>query len=259
MDEEKLAQLQRTLSGVSEQYRQHMDALAKSLTTMFQPVNQLAATAAAISPPVQPLLDTLAKIDWPKLRARMEWSCERLANLGWTLPMRFAPGQLVELAEQGNTDQQVEQYMLDYFTFESGRFFLDLRGDVLGSANLVGWRALLEQCFDAYDRGHYLVPTPALLSVIEGAVAQNAGKLKATQVNTKKLAADLEKAAQPDSMDSLVWRSARVVLDKVFASSDFGGPHPGELNRHWALHGRDQTQWTQTDALRLFNLLATIS
>jgi len=173
--------------------------------------------------------------------------------------MSFTLPQLVELADHGNTDQEVEQYMLDYFTFESGRFFLDLRGHVLGSKNLVGWRALLEQCFDAYDRGHYLVPIPALLSVIEGAVAQNAGKLKLPQLNSKKLAADLEKAAPPGGMGFFVWRSARVVLDKLFASSDFGGPHPGELNRHWALHGRDQTQWTQTDALRLFNLLATIS
>jgi hypothetical protein len=260
MNDQKLTELQRTLSAVGEQYRQHMDALAESLAATFQPIqNQLLATAAAISSSVQPLLDTLSKIDWPKLQAQMEQSCERLANLGWTLPMSFTPGQLVELAEHGNTNQQVEQYMLDYFTFESDRFFLDLRSDVLGSTNLVGWRDLLEQCFDAYDRGHYLIPIPALLSVIEGAVAQNAGKLKVGQVNPKKVAADLEKAAQPGSMNFLVWRSTRVVLDKLFASSDFGGPHPGELNRHWVLHGRDHTQWTQTDALRLFNLLSTVS
>jgi hypothetical protein len=258
-NDQKLAELHITLSAVSEQYRQHMDALAQNLAAMFQPMqNQLSATGAAMSSSVQPLLDTLSKIDWPKLQVQMEQSCERLASLGWTLPMRFTPRQLVELAEHGNTDQQVEQYMLDYFTFESGQFLLDLRSDVLGSAHLVGWRNLLEQCFDAYDRGHYLIPIPALLSVIEGVVAQKAGKPKVGQVNPKKLAADLEKAEQPGSMSFLVWRSTRVVLDKLFATSDFGGPHPGELNRHWILHGRDHTQWTRTDGLRLFNLLATI-
>ena len=168
--------------------------------------------------------------------------------------MSFTARQQVKLAEHGNTDQQIEQYMLDYFTLENGRFFLRLRGYVLGSANLVGWREILEQCFDADDRGHYLVLIPALLSAIEGAVAQNAGKLKVAEIDVRKFAKDLEQAAQQGSMDFLVWRSARVVLDKLFSSSDFGGPQPGKLNRHWILHGRDQTQWNQTDALRLFNL-----
>lgn len=172
--------------------------------------------------------------------------------------MKFTLRQLVKLAEHGNTDQQVEQYMIDYFTFESGRFLLDLRSDVLGSVHLGGWRNLLEQCFDAYDRGHYLIPIPALLSVIEEAVAQNAGKLKVPQVRPEKLAADLEKDRKRGSIGFLVWRSTRVVLDKLFANFNFGGPHPCELNRHWILHGRDHTQWTRTDALRLFNLLATI-
>jgi hypothetical protein len=197
-----------------------MDALAQNLTARFQPMqNQLSATGAAILSSIQPLLDTLSKVDWPKLQVQMEQSCERLANLGWTLPMRFTPRQLVELAEHGNTDQQVEHYMLDYFTFESGRFLLDLRSDVLGSAHLVGWRNLLEQCFDAYDRGHYMIPIPALLTVIEGVVAQKADKLKVGQVNPKKLAADLEKAEQQGSMSFLVWRSTRVTLDKLFAIS----------------------------------------
>lgn len=243
-NDQKLAELHITLSAVSEQYRQQMDALAQNL--------------AAMSSSLQPLLDTLSKIDWPKLQVQIKQSCERLANLGWTLPMRFTPRQLVELAEHGNTDQQVDQYMLDYFTIESGRFLGLLRSDVLGSADLVGWRNLLEQCFDAYDRGHYLIPIPALLSVIEGGVAQKAGKLKDRQVNPKKLAADLEKAKQPGSMSYLVWRSTGMVLNKLFASSDFGGPHPRELNRHWILHGRDHTQWTRTDVLRLFNLLTMI-
>jgi hypothetical protein len=250
MDKEELTQLERMLSEVSEQFRQQMNDLAKSFTEMFQPMQ---TTIPA------PLLNSLSKIDWPKLLSQMGQSCERLANLGWALPMSFTPRELVELAEHGNTDQQIEQYMLDFFTLDDGRSFMSLRRGVLASAKLVGWRALLEQCFDAYDRRHYLVVIPALLLVVEGAMAQNAGKLKVAEVDPKKFAASLEKAAQPNSIDFHIWRSARVVVDKLFAPSDFGGPHPKKVNRHWILHGRDQRQWTQIDALRLFNLLATIS
>jgi hypothetical protein len=149
--------------------------------------------------------------------------------------------------------------MLDYFTSESGRFLLNLRSDVLGSTDLADWRNLLEQCFDAYDREQYLIPIPALLSVIEGVMAQKVGKLKPRQVTPQKFAADIEKTTRSGSIAFLVWRSARRVLDKLFASVNFAGPHPGELNRHWILHGRDHTQWTRTDVLRLFNLLAMIA
>ncbi|MCX7015975.1 MAG: hypothetical protein NTW86_26040 [Candidatus Sumerlaeota bacterium] len=260
MDNQEIAEIDTTLNAVGKEYRQRMDALAQALAVMFLPnKDQLSAIWAASLSSVQPFLDRLSRIDWQNLEIRIEQSCEKLAHLGWTLPMRFTPRQLVELAERGNSDQQVEQYMLDFFTLEGGRFFLDLRSDVLGSSTrLIGWRNLLEQCFDAYGRGHYLVPIPALLSVIEGAVAQEAGKLKVGQVDPKKHAADLEKSEQPGSTRYLVWRTTRVVLDKLFANYCFGGPHPGELNRHWILHGRDHTQWTRTDALQLFNLLDTI-
>ena len=173
--------------------------------------------------------------------------------------MTFSPRELVELVEHGSTNQDVEQYMLDYFTQAQGGHFRHLRGSVLCSQALRGWRGLLEQCFDAYKRQHYLVSIPALLSVIEGAVAENAGMLKTRRVNPKTIVLDLENSAPPGSMELLLWRSTRIVLDALFANSDFGGPHPGQLNRHWVLHGRDHTQWTQTDALRLFNLLATIA
>jgi len=250
MDKEELTQLGRTLSEVSEQYRQQMNELAKSLTEISQPIG---TTIPA------PLLDSISKIDWPKLLSQMDQSCERLADLGWALPMMFTLRELVELAEHGNTDQQIERYMLDFFTLEDGRSFMYLQRGALASANLVGWRALLEECFDAYDRGHYLVEIPALLSVVEGTMAQNAGKLNVAEVDPRKFAASLEKATQPGSIDFWIWRSVRIVLDKLFAPSGFGGPHPKKVNRHWILHGRDQTQWTQVDALRLFNLLATIS
>jgi hypothetical protein len=214
---------------------------------------------AELQSSVQPEIDAVLRIDWAKLRAQMEQSNDRLANLGWTLPMSFAPAELIELAEHGNTDDEIEKFMVDYFTAENGQFFIELRNGVLSSSNLLGWRRLLEQCFEAYDRGHYLVIIPALLSVVEGAVAETAGKIKSGRVEPNKFAADLEKASTVGSMNFLVWRSVRMVLDKLCASSHFGGPNPGELNRHWVLHGRDQTQWTRTDALRLFNLLATIS
>ena len=246
-------------NSVGEQYAQHMAGLAEKLAAMFPPLqDQLSATAAAMFSSVQPYSDKLSKINWPKLQVRMQQSCERLANLGWTLPMRFTPYEMMELVKYSESDQDIEQYMMDYYTSEGGRSFLELRTDILSSANLVCWRNHLEQCFDVYDREQYLILIPALLTVIEGAIAQKAGRLKSKSVKTMAHASEVENAKDPRSVNFLVWHSIRLVLEKLFADSDFGGPHPGEINRHWILHGRDHTQWTRMDAIRLFNLLATI-
>jgi hypothetical protein len=223
------------LSAAIEHIRQQMDAFAQTLAETFQGLS----------------------IDWDTVQAQMLRSTEQLARLGWTLPMNFTPAELVELAN-GNTDHEIEKYMVDYFIADNGKYFLGLRGRVLSRGNLIRWRVLLDQCFEAYNRGHYLVIIPALLSVIEGCVAEAAGKIKSSEVASNKFASDLEKGSTAGSMRFLVWRSVRMVLDKLFASSNFGGPNPRELNRHWILHGRDHTQWTRTDALRLFNLLDTI-
>jgi hypothetical protein len=54
-NDQELADLHITLSAISEQYLQHMDALAQNLAAMFQPMqNQLSAMGAAISSSVQP-------------------------------------------------------------------------------------------------------------------------------------------------------------------------------------------------------------
>jgi hypothetical protein len=251
MDElaRQTAKLNSSLAVVGEQYRRQMDALAVKLSEAAS----LAGSALG------KCTSELSKIDWPEVQRRMQQSCEKLANLGWSLPMTFVPGEMFELAEHATTDDDVERYMLEYFTFEDGRFFVELRDMILHSENLVGWRPLLEQCFDAYERKHYLILIPTLLAVIEGVVTECAGMSKSKRIAPRKFATELEKTARPGTMLYLVWRSTRLALERLFQSSDFAGSHPGELNRHWILHGRDQSQWTETDALRLFNLLSTMS
>lgn len=243
------AKLEGSLAVVGEHYRRQMDALAVKLSE----------AASQAGPALAKFTSELSKIDWLEVQRRMQQSCEKLANLGWSLPMTFVPREMFELAEHATTDNDVERYMLEYFTFEDGRFFVDLRNMIFRSENLAGWQPLLEQCFDAYERKHYLILIPALLSVIEGVVTERAGMSKSRRVTPRRFATELEKTARPGTMLYLVWSSARMVLERLFHDSDFAASHPGELNRHWILHGRDQTQWTQTDALRLLNLLNTMS
>ena len=81
LSEQELAELQRTLSSVSEHYRQQMGFLAEKFAAF-----QMQAKAS-----IQPLQASLARINWPNIQVQMEQSSQRLANLGWTIPMSFAP------------------------------------------------------------------------------------------------------------------------------------------------------------------------
>jgi len=111
MNEEELTQLRTLLFSEAEQYRKNMEELARNLTAVVQRAQaQIGPVSEGISSAVHLLAEKLAEIDWPGFHAKMQESCERLANLGWTLPMSFTPRELIELAEHGNTDEQVEQF-----------------------------------------------------------------------------------------------------------------------------------------------------
>jgi hypothetical protein len=55
-----------------------------------------------------------------------------------------------------------------------------------------------------------------------------------------------------------MWTSVVLFLDHLFASSDFQSASPAFINRHWILHGRSATEWTEVDVLKLVNALATL-
>jgi hypothetical protein len=60
------------------------------------------------------------------------------------------------------------------------------------------------------------------------------------------------------SLTLIVWKNINRFFEELYKGSDFDGPRPWGLNRHWILHGRDTTQWIQADSIRLFQALDTI-
>ena len=62
-----------------------------------------------------------------------------------------------------------------------------------------------------------------------------------------------------ESFTLALWRATDAFIGELFQRSDFDGPRPTGLNRHWILHGRDETAWNQADSLRLFQATDTIT
>lgn len=180
----------------------------------------------------------------------------RLAKFGWTVPMQMGLRQMLEILKETDADA-IDKYFLNFYHQRYGDPPLrDLQG-ISRSALLSGWRALLEQCFDNYARGQHLICIPALLTVLEGAIAVPEGAMFVNSPQRKALFD--EKIEEGGDLGGTVWDSMRIFFDNLYQNSDFAGARPSSLNRHWILHGRDEPDWRQADALRLFHTLFTLS
>jgi len=173
----------------------------------------------------------------------------RLARFGWTVPMQMGLREMMEILKETDADA-IDNYFLAFYDGWG------LRG-IENSQLLSRWSALLGQCFENYERGQHLICIPALLTVLEGAIAVPEGAmfLGASQ---RKALFDM-KIAQGGDVEGTVWESLRIFFDNLYQNSDFTGTRPSRLNRHWILHGRDEPNWRRADALRLFHTLFTLS
>jgi hypothetical protein len=160
---------------------------------------------------------------------------------------------LVELA--GSTADDVDAFFVDFYTGDDFAELRFLRKELTQRAGLAQWRALLEQCFDAFESANHLITIPALLTVLDGVIAK-AGKNTSWRIDPRKLCS--EKAAAVNGLKKWMWRSLELFFAKLFQPAPFDQSRPILINRHWILHGRDSANWTGADALRLFNALQTV-
>jgi hypothetical protein len=186
-----------------------------------------------------------------------EDGAERLAKSGWTLPVQMSPRQMVELLKRKTEDELDQDFIAFYH--EDGELHR-LKPTLLQSARLKTWNSLLEQCFENYEAGKYLICIPALLSVLEGAIASSEGAQFVRAQQRIDFFRNKVEVSSAGSLKELMWKTLDVFIARLYEPSDFRGSRPLRLNRHWILHGRDlPSDWTTADALRLFHALATVS
>jgi hypothetical protein len=192
---------------------------------------------------------------------RREASGKRLAELGWAVPMNFTMSQEIALADPANSDEDIERCIVDFYLCDQHKQLRRLYDDLIATEVLSQWHPLLRQCFKAFELNLHLVTIPSLISVLEGAIAQKCNTLRTKNVHVigpTKAKACQENQRSPYNIDYFIWSSLAAFIEKLYDRSDFSKERPPSLNRHWILHGRDSTQWTVADAIRLFNALHSI-
>lgn len=194
-----------------------------------------------------------------QFRQHLEPTVDKLAELGWVIPMSAAPQEVVALAKVKDDERAIEEYFINNYGDYSSDDFQRLRRDLLSNQQLTQWHPLLGQCFDAYGRGQYIITVPALISIIEGFLAYSGQVSTSKWRDVKGFIEDTIRNSDEGSLKHIIWTATLKYLDNLFGFSDFAQSPPEKINRHWILHGRDAADWAQADALRLIIALYTIS
>ncbi len=260
---DRLAQYLRSIAEAFErQQREYAQSLAAALSGIQDQYNRL---AQAFSTPFSDLSQAVA--GWQQQFARiveridgqfkdLEASARQLGAAGWTVPMWAPPALVHGLLEHTRSPSEIDESFLHMYKQKRGTRFREMMNRLKHREAIRPWLPLLEQCQYAYTKGRFLVTVPALLAVLEGLVA-TAGDQLTTLQSPRKTAGARYKESK--GISALVWASLEAFVGVVFQSHPFSKSRPSLINRHWILHGRDPTSWTQADSLRLFQACDTVA
>jgi hypothetical protein len=242
MSDPKVREFARQLQAVKE-------GIAESLRVFHERYGDFAAQ-------IRQTVEEIGKVDWRAEQERTDASLLRLAEVGWTVPDWFTPYQSAEIANC-EPDLADEHFVECYFG--SGADGIKrVRRRLEASGRMMKWKPLLAEALAALERGEHLITVPTFLLILEGYIAQFADRPAAVRdTNVRRLFAELRPEESPYTLGA-IWRSTGVFISRLFSSADFTADNPGFINRHWILHGRAATDWTQADALRLLNALNTL-
>ena len=190
------------------------------------------------------------------LQKSLKTAIHTMASRGWTIQMSLTMRDLEELANQ--TAEEADEFFVAFYSGDNFAALRKVRQELTSRPSLARWKALLDECFESFESGRYLITVPALLSMIEGVIASSGQALTSQRVRLIAICAENSQKIGENSIRSEMWNSMKVFLEKLFEPAPFDGNRPTLINRHWILHGRDAASWTVADALRLFNALQTV-
>ncbi len=169
-----------------------------------------------------------------------------LARLGWITPIWIRGNEAESLLGDGDPDA-VDAAFVEYFSNDGFSRYERLVRE-LPSARNRQWAELIRQMDTAYRRGDHAIVVPAAFVVLEGVLTHG-------QDNGPNLR-DIVGRRVPGppegySLHRVMWLAASELIGGLYAHHDFDDDPPPTLNRHWILHGRAASDWSQADSLRL--------
>jgi hypothetical protein len=232
--------------------------------------HEVAKLGEQISIQLEKLKETIAplsEINWEEVEKEWKSAAEILALNGWTLPMNMTPGETISLSKFENPEE-LDKAFEDFYCTDNE--YERMKMDILEHKFIEAWKGLLEQCFDNYENGTYLITIPNLFIVIE-----NLANMLISQRYQKYITSNNSKRKPPlrdqyttvkqefeqERTYVIIYGSVMNFLHEVFKAGNFdkNATRFQIINRDWVLHGRDNpSNWKSADALRLFHAIHTI-
>lgn len=184
----------------------------------------------------------------------------RLARLGWSIPINFPPRIITEIGASDSSEKDISDYMSDFYLDNNAEQLSELINKTLVEDQDLGlWKETIIQAKEAFDRQLYIVTVLSLLVVVEGNLAKKVGTFSTN--NVRLISPTTLKANQNHKIpiDTNTWFSIQTIVEQLYEKKDFSEVEPGNLNRHWAIHGRYVPNEAKVDALKLFNLLGSLT
>jgi hypothetical protein len=257
--------LQNQITSIKEAFQPFYD----NLTTVFQNIT------IGITPIVSQF-----KINIDSAMTRLQESSTKYAVLlpkvGWVLPMNLNPTEIDEIVGYSTNLLKIDNALYNFFikdnNYELNMIFDDLQND----PNLSQWKTLLIDCIDVFNKKHYIVTIPALISIIEGLIVSKGFedsilkyyKPRKDQNTTnitsisKKIYNNCKNKFGKNFIPICVWLSISKFIAQLYSGGEFSDPtkKPKNINRQYILHGRISADtWTENDAIRLFVCIHTLA
>lgn len=181
---------------------------------------------------------------------------ETVARSGWTIPLSIDIKRFDELKKQTSSDDSINAFYTKYY---SGREFRYIYRQTKKMIPTGAQRKLFEECFSAYNREQFTICRTALISILEGMIAefnQNPCDVRVMHVCHSKA---IEEKSAKNGIRSLCWISMYEFTKMLFSKSDFSQNEPSCMNRHWIEHGRTSRIDDGLDCLKLFNAISTMA
>ncbi|MFA0643557.1 hypothetical protein BCS65_02470 [Vibrio cyclitrophicus] len=179
------------------------------------------------------------------------------AKLGWVFPLTLPYGEYKRAIHHlGKSPQELDQYFVSYF---ASNFQDNIKDPLIKHYKYVPnhLESLLNECFYAFENGHYQICVPALFSVLEGILVELSNDGDRSAIRYKQ---GLDNLIKNDDIEVgvLPLISISKFIEFSFSKSDFNSTDIPFLNRHWAQHGRYLQDLTEKPPLQLFNAISLV-
>jgi hypothetical protein len=186
-----------------------------------------------------------------------------MSKTGWSLPPRIITNKLISLKGIHYCSDDIDNTHTVFYTDNRNEELRKLIDIIKSDEDFKEWIQIIEECYKIFDSDIFTCIVPCLMVILEGYLSKKIGIYKTKKTRLCKPTEEKVNAVdttKPINAPHYLFRySVLLVIENLYQTSDFSGAIPTSMKRHWIMHGRKIVFNPKVDALKLFNLIGSIS